>query len=401
MLNETAKVLVVDDLEDNRNVLGRRLARMGCDVSMATNGREALESIRKNDPEIVLLDIMMPDVNGFDVIREVRAGRERKRPSIIAVSARHDAESITRALNMGANDYVTKPYDFPVVWARVEKQIDQLRSASLLRDVNTRLTRRLHEQRPSVELCGGDSQGAVEALIRTALDAAQRIDLQSRLDYELRSRFNEMIGVSHHLRRFDDGKAARLGVDEGCRRIDRISYELLGILDDLTDFLSLQRGLAPPADMEVNLRAAVLHAWEMLDRRCDASAATIEIFTDDPNATIKGAAHYVRRAIGAVLMNAVRFNEKPPAVKVRLGPFSDHFYRLVVEDNGVGIPPEIRDDVLIPFYQGDNPITRKVGGLGLGLTIANSVMTLHNGKLKLDDAPCGPGTCVELYFPTA
>ena len=100
-------------------------------------------------------------------------------------------------------------------------------------------------------------------------------------------------------------------------------------------------------------------------------------------------------------MNAVRFNEKPPAVKVRLGPFSDHFYRLVVEDNGVGIPPEIRDDVLIPFYQGDNPITRKVGGLGLGLTIANSVMTLHNGKLKLDDAPCGPGTCVELYFPTA
>ena len=145
------KILVVDDLEDNREVLVRRLLREGCEVSVACSGREALACIQAEKPEVVLLDIMMPGVDGFEVIKRVRADKEADQPIIIAVSARHDTEAVTQALKIGANDYVAKPYDFAVVWARVERQLQQSRSARLVRDVNTRLIDRLHKMRRDKE----------------------------------------------------------------------------------------------------------------------------------------------------------------------------------------------------------------------------------------------------------
>lgn len=145
------KILVVDDLEDNREVLVRRLLREGCEVSVACSGREALARIQAEKPEVVLLDIMMPGVDGFEVIKRVRADKEADQPIIIAVSARHDTEAVTQALKTGANDYVAKPYDFAVVWARVERQLQQSRSARLVRDVNTRLIDRLHKMRRDKE----------------------------------------------------------------------------------------------------------------------------------------------------------------------------------------------------------------------------------------------------------
>lgn len=151
------KILVVDDLEDNREVLARRLIRQGCRVLLASSGREALQHIEAERPEVVLLDIMMPGIDGFEVIKRVRSDRDMRQPLIIAVSARHDTEAITQALKIGADDYVTKPYDFPVVWARIEKQLHQSRSARLVRDVNTRLVDRLHKMR-SAKKAAVDSQ---------------------------------------------------------------------------------------------------------------------------------------------------------------------------------------------------------------------------------------------------
>ena len=141
------KILVVDDLEDNREVLARRLMRQGCEVLLASSGLEALECIKREEPEVVLLDIMMPGIDGFEVIKRVRSDQERRQPLIIAVSARHEAKAITQALEMGADDYVVKPYDFPVVWARIEKQLHRSRAAKLVRDVNTRLVDRLYKMR--------------------------------------------------------------------------------------------------------------------------------------------------------------------------------------------------------------------------------------------------------------
>lgn len=144
-----AKVLIVDDLEDNRDVLGRCLVHMGCDVVAASSGPEALDLIEQCEPDIVLLDIMMPEMDGFAVIRKIRETMSCERLPIIAISARHDADVITKALNLGADDYITKPFEPTVVRARLEKRLLQARSAATLRRTNHDIEEKMEAKRLS------------------------------------------------------------------------------------------------------------------------------------------------------------------------------------------------------------------------------------------------------------
>ena len=124
-----ARILVVDDVADNREILTRRLLRRGFEVSEASGGMEALRAIEEQDLDLVLLDIMMPDLVGTDVVRRVR---ETKSPSdlpIIMVSAMTQSEDVSQALELGANDYVTKPVDFTIALARIAAQLDRKRAA--------------------------------------------------------------------------------------------------------------------------------------------------------------------------------------------------------------------------------------------------------------------------------
>ena len=133
------RLLVVDDQEMNRDMLGRRLRQRGFEVELAEGGREALERIARNPPDLVLLDVMMPDVSGLDVLREVRKAISPGSLPIIMATARDASEDVVEALKLGANDYVTKPLDFPVVLARVETQLSLKRANDAVVSLNSQL----------------------------------------------------------------------------------------------------------------------------------------------------------------------------------------------------------------------------------------------------------------------
>ena len=123
-VQRTARILVVDDLPDNRDILSRRLTRRGLSVVEAEGGIRALELIEQSEFDIVLLDLMMPDVSGVDVLRRVRQLRSRFELPIIVVSAKSESEDVVECLNLGANDYVLKPVDLDVLLARMKPQLD-------------------------------------------------------------------------------------------------------------------------------------------------------------------------------------------------------------------------------------------------------------------------------------
>lgn len=140
----TGRLLVVDDNEMNRDMLSRRLRNKGFEVEVAEGGREALDLLARKAFDLVLLDIMMPDVSGLDVLREVRhvAGRSRTDLPVIMATAKSDSQDIVDALKGGANDYVTKPIDFPVVLARVEGQLALKFASDRIRALAASLERR-------------------------------------------------------------------------------------------------------------------------------------------------------------------------------------------------------------------------------------------------------------------
>jgi diguanylate cyclase (GGDEF)-like protein/PAS domain S-box-containing protein len=133
MSSQLGRVLVVDDNENNREILARRLARNGYAVSVADGARDLLDRIRDEAIDLVLLDIEMPGVTGLDALVAIRRTHSAVRLPVIMVTARSQSEDVVKALELGANDYLTKPVDFPVALARVRTHMSHLRAEEALR----------------------------------------------------------------------------------------------------------------------------------------------------------------------------------------------------------------------------------------------------------------------------
>jgi DNA-binding response OmpR family regulator len=122
------KILVVDDNEMNRDMLARRLQRQQYDVDLATNGEEALQKVREQAYSLVLLDIMMPGMSGYEVLEKLKQDDQTKHIPVIMISAVDDLDSVVRCIEMGAEDYLFKPFNPVLLKARV--------GASLLKNNN-------------------------------------------------------------------------------------------------------------------------------------------------------------------------------------------------------------------------------------------------------------------------
>ncbi|MBV9287700.1 MAG: EAL domain-containing protein [Hyphomicrobiales bacterium] len=140
------RLLIVDDLADNRAVLTRRFVRRGFEIVEAASGEEALRLLREKPFDVVLLDVMMPGMDGTQVLARIRQQFSALQLPVIMVTAKSQAEDVVEALKLGANDYVTKPVDFSVALARVTNQIDLRRSDLELRKNNETLQQRVSER---------------------------------------------------------------------------------------------------------------------------------------------------------------------------------------------------------------------------------------------------------------
>ena len=132
MASDRTRLLVVDDTAMNRDILSRRLTRKGYDVTCAVDGRDALEQVGRQSFALVLLDIMMPGIDGMEVLRILRRTHGPTQLPVIMATAKEQSEDIVQALHDGANDYVTKPIDFPVLLARIETHVGLKRATEAL-----------------------------------------------------------------------------------------------------------------------------------------------------------------------------------------------------------------------------------------------------------------------------
>ncbi len=161
--NLVGRLLVVDDNEMNRDMLSRRLTRRGHDVLTAADGQEALAMVERESFDVILLDVMMPGITGLDVLRQIRRTHDGTSLPVVMVTAKDASSDVVEALEAGANDYVTKPLDFPVVSARVRTQITLKRSVDQILHLEENL------KRHNAEL------ERINQRMRTDLEAAARV----------------------------------------------------------------------------------------------------------------------------------------------------------------------------------------------------------------------------------
>jgi len=138
MSSKQSSLLIVDDNEMNRDMLARRLTRSGYLVDVVEDAQQLMQRIKQSDVDLVLLDIEMPQVSGLDALKTLRETYSPVQLPIIMVTAKNQSEDIVKALNLGANDYLTKPVDLPVALARIGTQLSHKRAQEALRESEER-----------------------------------------------------------------------------------------------------------------------------------------------------------------------------------------------------------------------------------------------------------------------
>jgi len=373
-------ILIVDDVVENVAVLGEVLAREG-EIQFATSGQEGLDLARQGLPDLILLDMMMPDMDGLQVCAALREQAHTRELPVIFVTARTDPASESQALAAGAVDFIHKPIRADLVTARVRLHLELQRRARDLVRLNEDLERQVRDR----------THALVDALQRAEGAARARSDFIARMSHELRTPLNAIMGLAQlGLRQTAPAPASPPHYD----RILAAARHLLAVVDDLLDFSRIEAGRLHVESTAFDLQGTVTEAVRMLEPQASAKGVDLQVhWPAGPAHAVLGDGQRLRQVLVNLLSNAVKFTAQGQ-VRLRVErEGARHLFE--VSDTGIGMTPEQMARLFQPFEQADTSTTRRFGGTGLGLVISRHLAREMGGDIEVDSTP-GQGSVFRL-----
>jgi CheY-like chemotaxis protein len=360
------KILVIDDQPLNVQLLKRKLEREGLDVLAAYNGAEGLLQIAQAKPDLVLLDMMMPDMNGIEVCQRLQASEETRAIPVIFITARTTKESKLEGLGVGAVDYITKPIDLDETLARVQTQ---LRFVSINREM-VDLQRRLEEARRAATI-GAVTQGIAHNL-------------------------NNLLGVAIgylDLIKISPDKPQQ--VQNSAQHIDTALQRIVAIIRQLSSLVVKAR---PPLSQA--LVSEVIHDGVARFHRDFRISAPVSLENVQGSIEIETNREMIEDVLSKVLINAWEAydeetaTERPISIRTQLVDLAESgkFVEIRVEDRGHGILPEVRDQIFEPFISSKHTV-----GVGMGLTVARHALRNLGGDVTVVDREGGGARAIILH----
>jgi signal transduction histidine kinase len=365
--SNNALILVVEDSADLNMALCDILASYDYRVESAHNGFEALEILHRVRPDVVLCDIMMPQMDGYTLLQHTRADTNLRTLPFIFLTALSSSTDQRRAKEIGIEDYLTKPID----------------SSDLVLAIENVLKR----------------QRAIEAATQRRLDEL-RNRIIGLLQHEFRTPLTFVLGYAELLANtnpsnlnWDELRLAAAAILDGGHRLQTLieGFLLLAELQDRTlDAGELDR-----------LDAAQLWHNVAQEKEAQAEAAGISLVVVEPKHPlyVTGDAHLLEEAMRRLVDNAIRYRRKE-SQRIRMSTVAVAPYvGLIIEDDGAGIPPSFVADLMHPFEQSGRDQRRGVGA-GLSLALIKHIMHLHGGRLEVEST-YGQGSKFTLWLPAS
>ena len=378
-------ILIIDDVIENVGLLGDTLDDLA-EVQFATSGKEGLDLARAAPPHLILLDVMMPDMDGFQVLDQLKRDKRTAQVPVLFVTARADVETESRALIRGAVDFIQKPIRAEAVRSRVQLHLRLSQQAAELSAANTALEGRIDQR----------SQELVEALGRAEASGRAKASFLARVSHELRTPLNTVIGLAQVGLR---DAAAGLPVETHYARILSAGQELLGVINDVIDFSALEMGGLSVRRQPLNLADSVAQAVQKVEPSVAAKGLSFQVtWALSASLVVLGDARRVEQVLVQLLSNAVKFTQVGHVhLDIRETPEQ---VVLEVSDTGIGMSPRQLQNLFQPFEQMDGSNTRPYSGLGLGLVIAQHLAQEMGGMIEVSSLP-GEGTEVRLSLVRA
>lgn len=359
------RILVVDDTPDNLFLIQAILEEEGYQIEIIDNGGDALASIEADPPDLLLLDVMMPGIDGFEVTRRIRQNEQLPFMPILLITA-HDQPSVAQGLDTGADDFIRKPVDFDELLARVRSLLN------LKHSVDER-----------------------------DLIARQREDFVSRLTHDLRT---PLVAADRMLALFLQGAFGDLpeGMTEAIEVMVRSNQNLLEMVNMLLEVYRYEAGRKTLSMIPVDLKQLLAEVLQALSPIAMDKKLDLQSNLDDFNAPVEvmGDRLELRRVFTNLIGNAIKFTDTG-SVSIWLSPSPNfasgapsEWVKIAISDTGPGIAAEQKDSLFKPFWHGKHHRS----GSGLGLHLSRQIVMAHQGNIQVE-SEVGEGSTFAVQLP--
>ena len=418
MTNETYKILIVDDEEPNRKLLSRLLTCEQYTLSTSGNGKEALELARLINPDLILLDVLMPELDGVETCRTLKNTEGTSQIPVIMLTAHPDKDTKLRCLSAGANDFLAKPVDTVELQLRVSNLLEFKKhketrrwnvlleqSKATMEAKNRELEAALHEieraqaqiiQQEKMASIGQIAAGVAHEInnpvgfIMSNLSSLQKyfsrltgfIEIQSEMitDKDLLGRLVEQRKANKIDIIIEDTVNLITESLEGAERIKRI-------VQDLKSFSRTDDNVRKPADIIAGIESTLNVVWNELKYKLKLNREYGEI----PLITCN--IGQLNQVFMNLIVNAGHAIEQQGDMTIRIWHEEENIF-VSIADSGCGIEPDKLGKIFEPFFT-----TKEIGkGTGLGLSIANDIIRKHNGEISVVSEK-GKGTEFTVRLP--
>lgn len=369
MIDHGTLVLVIDDEPTQRMLSREALEQRGYRVEEADSGEAGLELAREFKPDLILLDVMMPGMDGFEVCRRIRIDPDLHRTPVVIVTALEDLNSIEIGFEAGATDFIAKPIVWPLLGYRLQFAL--------------RATR-------------------METDLIVSRDEAERASkaksvILANMGHELRTPLNAIIGFSEYLRDQARNEAGNEQTTEFLEDICFSGKRLLSTINNILEMANLEAGRIELDRNTIDLSNLLAGVMEKFQPAAAEKGISLDAPGLQDELLVFGDYDVLRRAIGHIVSNAVKFTADG---RVEIGALRrpSGEVEISITDSGVGMTETEVMSIMEPFRQADNSLSREQEGSGLGVPLATALLRLHDGDLEIRSEP-DIGTTVTIILP--
>ncbi len=376
--SNNASILIVDDTIYNIQLLSLMLVRQGYNVSQANGGMEALGIVEKARPDIILLDIRMPDLDGYEVCRILKSKPETRDIPIIFISSVEEASEKVEAFSAGGVDYISKPFQLIEVLARIETH---LRLCSL--------QKKLQEQNEQLQI----SADVLSRSLQQERELSQmKSDFISIVSHEFRTPLTTIQSASELLEHYEWSK------EEQVEQLHQIQSEVKHMTELMEDVLFLSRANAHKAKVNITEFDFIKFSNQLIQQmqrsfaqNCDLTAAvnipalslqvnSLDLQKDLPALIVNMDEKLLRQILTNLLTNAVKYSAPHSKVDLQIKIDQDTVF-INITDNGIGIPEDDLEHLFSAFHRGKN--VGILPGTGLGLSIVKNCVNILQGTISV------------------